>query len=408
MTSLGPFLLSRPHRRSKPKRRASVPLPRWLPAAIAGLLIAAAGIFAILIGFRSGPPLPSSELPITYPSSMERQSFLSFRPPTAQTNLCDTTSTGVYMPTISGKVESALYDSSRMRVTGGRTLPAFHEGIDIAALQRNRRGLAMDPVSAAAPGVVAYINRHAGNSSYGIYVVLRHKDPVGEIYTLYAHLSSVQAGLSVGKSVSAGDLLGVMGNTPASNITVSRSHLHFEVGTMINARFSEWFRALKVKPDHGLYQGWNLSGINPLAVFCGGAPDGRFSMNEYLLTAPAAFTLIVRNARGLDYFKRYPTLWQSGMSLDSTEAVALMVSVGGVLLRGRPATAGESDRLARNSVLVLEVQEAVLGRNGRRLISRPSAAGEWALTASGEQWLEILQYPFPRASRSGPPLLGDE
>lgn len=387
-----------PSRRS-PSRRSGRGEPGW-----AGILITLAVLSGIAWWIVSKPgcqrhgPLPETELP-KRESEVPRR--LVYRPPTAQTNLLETNSLTVYMPTAPGKAGSSLYDSSRMRSSGGRILPAFHEGIDIAAMQRDRAGRSLDPVSAVAPGVVVHVSRHSGNSNYGIYVVVRHKDEVGEIYTLYAHLSSVRPGLSVGMPVNAGDVLGVMGNTPPSIVPVVRSHVHLEVGMILNGRFPEWFRTLKTKPDHGAYHGWNLAGIDPVAVFRAQARQGGFSMQEYLRVEPSAFTLILNGRGPGDYFRRYPGLWLSGKPVESARACAILVSVGGVPLRGRPATDKEIARLGRDPVRIEEVDEKILGRNSRRLIVRSSAPGSWKLSAAGEQWLDILQFPASRGSRRG-------
>ena len=56
---------------------------------------------------------------------------------------------------------------------------------------------------------------------YGRYLVIRHND--GKYCTLYAHLSSVS--VSVGQSVSQGEVIGYAGSTGYS----TGAHLHFEV-----------------------------------------------------------------------------------------------------------------------------------------------------------------------------------
>src|SRR5262249_38838885 len=65
----------------------------------------------------------------------------------------------------------------------------LHEGLDIRCLQRDKHGEPTDPVMATADGEVAYINRKAGLSNYGNYIVVRHQIGGIEIYSLYAHLS---------------------------------------------------------------------------------------------------------------------------------------------------------------------------------------------------------------------------
>ncbi|HEY8491547.1 MAG TPA: peptidoglycan DD-metalloendopeptidase family protein [Dehalococcoidia bacterium] len=100
---------------------------------------------------------------------------------------------------------------------GGRYY-SYHTGLDLA----NKTGT---PVVAAATGIVT----HAGpEGTYGNSVVINH----GNGYvTRYAHLSSVN--VAAGQSVSAGQLIGLMGATGYA----TGPHLHFEVirnGEFIN------------------------------------------------------------------------------------------------------------------------------------------------------------------------------
>lgn len=87
----------------------------------------------------------------------------------------------------------------------------YHRGIDIA----NRAGT---PVKASASGKVV---RSAYSSSYGNVVYVYH--PHINKTTVYAHLS--YRNVSVGQSVSSGQLIGGIGNTGHS----FGNHLHFEV-----------------------------------------------------------------------------------------------------------------------------------------------------------------------------------
>jgi murein DD-endopeptidase MepM/ murein hydrolase activator NlpD len=306
--------------------------------------------------------------------------------PTAQTNLVRTTDETVFMPTASGRIESAFYGSTR---TGSSGYASFHEGIDIAPLSRDRRGRALDPVLAIADGSVAYVNRHSGNSNYGIYVVLEHADPVGTIYSLYAHLQSVEKRLHKGMPVTRGTPLGIMGNTPASIVPIVRSHLHLEVGMIRNRRFDDWASAKKIDNRHGRYHGWNLSGINPLDLYTATDPVRPFSMRDYLGSLPVAFELLIDAPRPLEYFSRHHELWMG--TQPATGPLVLSVSEGGVVMAGRPASESERERLssARGPV-VLAADAAVLGRNGLRLVVQRN--GQWEFGRSGPQWLEILTF----------------
>ena len=309
--------------------------------------------------------------------------------PTDQQELWNTESAVVYQPTASGRVESALYGSVRTRSSGGRLLPAFHMGIDIASLERDRRGRPLDKIYAVADGRVGYVNRVGGNSSYGIYIVLLHDDPLGEIYTLYSHMARVEPGIKEGVSVSRGDVLGVMGNTASTGIPMVRAHLHFEIGVVYNARFRRWYRAQELVPDHGVYHGWNLTGIDPLAVFGEkGQEEIRFNLRTYLWELEPAFALIVRTTKPLDYFERYPDLWDGQAFFAEASAIVMTVSESGMPLSGRMASPEEVAALDGDRAQVLEVDEEVLGRNGMRYVVQ--RGDSWEVGRNAERWLDIL------------------
>lgn len=334
---------------------------------------------------------PGSEVAATpLPPEPPPRPVLLYTTPTAQTNLWDTESTEVYQPTASGRIQSAHFGSTRTRGSGGRFLPAFHMGIDIAPLQRDRQGNALDEVVAVTDGRVAYANRVAGNSTYGIYVVLLHDDPLGEIYTLYAHLASVEPGLRAGQTVERGDRIGIMGHTASTGIPRHRAHLHFEIGVINNSRFARWYRAQNLIPDHGTYHGHNLTGIQPLAIYGVQPWPGLqgFSMLDYLIENPPAFTLLFTPSKLLDYYRRYPDLWEG--SPYAGGPIVMDVSEGGVPQRARAATPEEAALLTGGTPHVLAVDEEVLGRNGLRLVVRRS--NQWVFGQRGRRWLEILTY----------------
>ena len=318
------------------------------------------------------------------PPAPEPVRMLTIGFPTPQTNLLATTDDTVYMPTGSGRVESALYGSTRTGVdSGGRVHPRFHAAIDIAPMERDRRGRPRDPIFAIADGTVAYVNAGAGNSSYGRYVVIRHDDAVGPIYSLYSHLASVSA--TAGRRVARGDTIGVMGNSSTMGIPMSRAHLHLEVCMMMNRRFESWCVAEGLDTRHGLLHGWNLNAIDPLALYR--APDLQFSVLAHMRQLAPAFELVVRSPRPIDYFAIYPPLWMG--EGEASGSVVLAVCEGGTVISGRPADESEQALLTGNRRhAVLRVDSDVLGRNGRRLIAR---RGErWELGSLGERWLAIL------------------
>ncbi len=308
---------------------------------------------------------------------------------TAQENLFDTNSTVVYMPTASGRIESAFYGSTRTRKLGNGVVASFHEGIDIAPLERGKKNAPLDRILAVADGEVAHISQYPGNSNYGRYIVTVHDDPIGKIYALYAHLDEIASGLRAGQIIARGHDLGRLGSSPSHIVPVARAHLHLEIGVILNQHFNVWHKQQKLKPDHGNYHGHNLYGIDPLDVYrIRASQQGRFNMSDYLLALKPAFTLIFRTDRKPDYYQRYSALW-SGEDLING-AIVMGVSEGGVPLRGRPASDDEVNQLGRAANDVLSVDEDVLGRNGMRLIL--TRQGKRVLSSKGNRWLEVITF----------------
>jgi len=354
----------------------------------------ASGCLGAELGLLAGcrheppPPQPITALPAAAPTNVPapvRPPWSNLVPPTVQTRLLDADAAGVFMPTLPQHPESGRFGSVR---TGARGAAQFHEGVDIAPRQRNRRGEPLDEVRAAAGGVVGYVNRRAGNSNYGQYVVLLHRDPLGAVYTLYAHLAAVAAGVQPGRPVAAGQTLGRMGHTSSASIPRERAHVHFEIGLLGNARFAPWYRAQQLKPDHGNFHGGNLLGVDPLAVFRLQRREPGFGFREFLAQQPAAFELALTPPHAVDYFRRYPALWAGTPWAGG--ALVLRCTENGVPLDGRAATAAECRALGRHATAVLRVNAAALGRNGSRLVV--SGRGGWQLGPHGARWLSALLY----------------
>jgi peptidoglycan LD-endopeptidase LytH len=322
--------------------------------------------------------------------------------PTPQQNLLTPDAPGVLQPTGSGRLESAKFGSTRTRQQNGHTYPAFHEGVDIAATARDRKGIPTDPVFAVADGQVAFVNSIAGNSSYGKYVVVEHSDPSlglipkrdgtsvpAVVYTLYGHMADIRFGIRPGHPVAPGDILGTLGHTSSTQppIPLERSHLHWEVGVTLNSRFEIKGRAEKIKPDFGNYNGGNLFAFNPLDFYAAHSRDPGLTMASYLATVPPACEVVLRG-KTPDYFRRFPALWQ-GAPHDGSP-LRLTLSESGAPLSGRNATAAEVALLGNQRQAVVKVFPEVLGRNGRAYVAQ--TGGKWQFTEKGRQWADLFFY----------------
>ncbi len=212
-------------------------------------------------------------------------------------------------PTVSGKMESALF--GMVREEGKR----FHEGIDIRPAKTNADGEALDLVLAAMDGQVAYLNANV-NGPYGRYVVLHHTAAEIPVYTLYAHLAKIEPTLKTAQPIRRGTVIGLMGRTSAgvSPITKDRSHLHFEVGLMLSTGFNRWYAAQpenKQSPNlHGLYNGQNLIGMDPLLIL--GQP--KVDILSALRSQPTALTVGLRTNKMPDFVQNYPALMRGDAS----------------------------------------------------------------------------------------------
>lgn len=100
-------------------------------------------------------------------------------------------------------------------VLGGHRTQGLHghNGIDIGATPGT-------PVVASANGTVIFAKIGGYNGGYGNMIIISHD---GGVQTLYSHLREVN--VSVGQSVTQGQIIGGVGNTGRS----TGPHLHFEV-----------------------------------------------------------------------------------------------------------------------------------------------------------------------------------
>lgn len=209
-------------------------------------------------------------------------------------------------PTASGRPKSGLFGDTRNN--GYR----FHEGIDIKPVRRDRKGEAADSIFSAFAGKVVMINRIAGNSTYGRYIVMEHPSLDVNVYTLYAHLAKIDPSIKVGSELKAKSRLGRMGRSSSSiPIAKAQSHLHFEIGLKYSSRFINWYNAQKYKNKllFGNYNGMNLQGFDPLA-FYKAARDGKIGhgLAGYIKSLPTAVVVRVYTRATPDFVNNYPAL----------------------------------------------------------------------------------------------------
>jgi murein DD-endopeptidase MepM/ murein hydrolase activator NlpD len=286
----------------------------------------------------------------------------------------------------SGDAESGTFGGVR---SGGRQ---FHEGIDIKCVSRDRRGEPIDDVFAAMDGVVRHINAHGGDSNYGRYIVLEHPEQTPAVYTLYAHLSRIAPGLHVGDQVRRGQVIATMGHSSDRPIPRDRAHLHFEIGVMVTQNFQTWYarKGFGSPNEQGLWNGMNLMGIDPLAVFDGWRA-GRFKtmQDAFAAMTPAARVRIATHIVP-DYVQRYPSLVSGPIPMGGPSGWEILVNWTGVPFAWKPLNASEVAGLSNNNPVVVDANAELERRERSKTVVIPRHGG-WVI---GHDLDAVLQQLF--------------
>lgn len=261
-------------------------------------------------------------------------------------------------PTVSGDPDSGRFGC--VRNSGYR----FHEAIDIASRQQDKRGESTDPVKAVMPGTVVYINDNGSNSSFGRYIVIEHRELTPALYTLYSHLRAVEDNLKVGQNVSAGTVIATLGRTPTRDISKDRAHVHLEIGLRMTDDFQTWYnrKGFGSKNDHGVWNGMNLVGLDPLDFYQAFHAGQVGSLKAYWRSLPPGAVLHVRTNAIPDLVRRYPSLLDGPLPA-SVEGWELTITGYGLPLKLRPLTEDEAKAAgAVGSVKIAAVDPAELKR----------------------------------------------
>nr|WP_281412258.1 peptidoglycan DD-metalloendopeptidase family protein [Miltoncostaea marina] len=134
------------------------------------------------------------------------------------------------------KVFPVAGDHSYANDWGAPRAQGGHEGTDIMADRHT-------PVVAADGGVVSKISRTETGLG-GIYLWIRRPDGI-QFY--YAHMQSIVPGLQLGSNVTAGQVVGSVGNS--GDARYGATHLHFEVRRDWTP-FNPYPELTGVDPDH--------------------------------------------------------------------------------------------------------------------------------------------------------------
>ena len=268
----------------------------------------------------------------------------------------------------------------------------FHEGLDIKCLTRDRRGEPTDPVFAAMSGVVRHISTSAGDSSYGRYIVLEHPEQTPGIYTLYAHLARIAPGLATGDRVNRGQTLGTMGHSSGGYVIPrDRAHLHFEMGVMVTREFAAWYarKGFGSPNDHGLWNGMNLMGFDPLDFLGKWQAKKVNTFRDYFTTMEPAVRLRLSTRQVPDFVLRYPSLLTRPIPAN-VAGWEITLNWTGIPYAWTPLSVMETIGLSPNQPKFVEVDSSIQRRSRSKSLV-VSRRGNWA---PGKDLEEVLQQLF--------------
>ena len=269
----------------------------------------------------------------------------------------------------------------------------MHEGIDIKCVERDKKGEPVDPVSAAADGIISYINSKPGLSNYGNYIVMRHQIDGMTIYTLYAHLRKMAGGLRVGQFKKTGEIIATMGRTANTRqgISKERAHLHFEINVLANESFTSWYknRFPDQRNDHGKWNGQNLIGLNPWDIFMSqkkaAAARRQFSLLKYIKEQPVLCRIKVIKPKNFNLLNRFPLLVKESKNVQLA-GYEISLNPNGVPVRIIPI-ASEKSQLKESTELAVDPQ-VYKAAPCRKLVFKKGQ--KWVLTAKGMAHLDLI------------------
>ncbi len=271
-----------------------------------------------------------------------------------------------------------------LRNGGELVYTRFHEGVDIAPLQRDARGEPLDLVHSISDGIVVFCSISAGASNYGNYVVVQHEWGWGPFYSLYGHLNHIDT--QVGATVARGALIGHLGHT-GSGIDRRRSHVHLELNVLLSEKFDAWHLRNEGKPSATIYNGLNMSGLNIAGLYTALNKDPGVTVPGYLATVEPYFKVTVPRREPFDLLRRYP--WLLPLATSAKTPVTCPSWEISFTASGFPLTVMPSDLVVQYPVATWV--QFFAGKHSWKTMGRLGGSGETAtLLAKGTEYVNLL------------------
>lgn len=269
----------------------------------------------------------------------------------------------------------------------------FHEGIDISPIRRDADDEPLDIVRPIAPGRVVHVNDTPSHSNYGRYVVVAHRVPEGTIYSLYAHLASVDC--VRGQRVGTGNKLGVLGYTGVG-LNKRRAHLHLEICLMIHSQYDKFSSP---ENKQGKYNGLNLIGFNAADILKHCKDGEPLSLRRYFATLKEHYRVRAPFMGTVDILRRHPFLYK-GSRKHSPKSIDIAFTAEGVPIAVYPASESVEEPIVISCTPKPTLQQNCTVNRVKNSSKNPE------LTASGKRyitqylWLEGVYGPQPQQTEN--------
>lgn len=280
--------------------------------------------------------------------------------------------------------EAGAYGFTRtlVRTQAGPVATKFHEGIDIKPLKRDAAGTPLDDVHPVAGGIVVHASANPTHSNYGRYIVIEHRLKDGPLYSLYAHLASVNC--KEGDQVGTGNVIGRLGYSGAG-LNKTRAHLHLELALKLQDKFEPWYKSLKMgAPNrHGNYNGLNLAGFDPAPVLLHCKDGEGFSLARHISALPVQYVVRVP-ANGVlpTLVNNYPFLLKPGPARPNSWEISFTGT-------GVPTSVTPSEQTCSEPSVIRAVPHPFtqLYRTCNRV---SGSSKDPKLTASGKRYIRLI------------------
>jgi hypothetical protein len=174
-------------------------------------------------------------------------------------------------------------------------------------------------------------------------------------------------------------------------IPVDRSHLHFEIGVVMTRSFQAWYdrRRFGSRNEHGMWNGMNLMGIDPLAFYNDWRAGRITRVQDFFDRMVTVVRVRIRTYRTPDFITRYPSLLTKPPPPGLVAGWEVQFNWTGVPFAWTPLGVTDVAELKRDQPKVMEVDAAIERRERSKTLA-VSRRGTWIPGKDLETAMQLL------------------